>query len=143
MALWGATAIGIFVGYRPPKRLLVSIICHGCRSLGASIFLGLLCLPFVLALFLTSLNLGGGLYAWTNVRVLVTMIVGLVVLIAFGVYEWKGTKTGILHHNMFRGGKNAGRTFFVCVGLIFVEGVMLFSYIIFYPTLYGSLDPSL
>lgn len=88
-----------------------------------------------LTLFLTGLNLGGGLYTWTNARVLATLISGLVVLVGFGLYEWKGTETGILNHELFRGGKAAGRTFAICVSLIFIEGTMLFSYIIFYPVM--------
>lgn len=88
-----------------------------------------------LTLLLVALNLGGELYSWTSARVLATLIIGLGVLVAFGVYEWKGTTTGILHHELFQGGKSKGRTFAQCVLLIFLEGVLLFSYIIFYPTL--------
>lgn len=75
------------------------------------------------------------MFPWTNSRVLSTMVIGLVVFMAFFVYEWKGTKTGILHHELFRGGKSAGRTFAICVGLMFIEGIILFSYVIYYPVL--------
>lgn len=54
-------------------------------------------------------------------------------LIAFGMYEWKGTKTGILHHDLFRGGPNKGRTFALCVALIFMEAVMIFGFALFSP----------
>jgi hypothetical protein len=87
-------------------------------------------------LFLTGLNLGGSIFVWAAAPVLATLIMGIVLLIAFGVYEWKFTKTGILHHDLFRGGKDGGRTFAICVGLIFIEGIMLFAYVIFYPVLY-------
>jgi hypothetical protein len=63
------------------------------------------------------------------------MIIGIVILIGFGVYEWKGTKTGILHHDLFTGGKARGRTFTICVLLIFIEGILLFSVVIFLPTM--------
>mgnify|MGYP001578746503 CR=1 FL=1 len=33
-----------------------------------------------------------------------TMIVGIVTLNAFDIYEWKFTTTGILHHDLFQGG---------------------------------------
>lgn len=66
---------------------------------------------------------------------LATLIVGIVILIAFGIWEWKGTKNGIMNHELFKGGKAQGRTFAICVGLIFIEGIMLFSYIVFYPVL--------
>jgi hypothetical protein len=83
-----------------------------------------------LTLLLTGLSLGGNPWAWSDVRVISTLVVGIVTLVAFGIFEWKGTKTGILHHELF-----ASRTFPVCVSLIFVEGVLLFSIIIFYPAL--------
>ena len=88
-----------------------------------------------LTLFLTGLNLGGGLYSWSNAKPIALIAVGLAIMLGFFIYEWKGTKTGILNHELFRGGKNEGRTFAICVGLIFIEGIMLFSYIIFYPVM--------
>ena len=135
MALWGATAIGTFFGYRPQKRHTRLDHLTIWQKLGHLDLLGFGLLTVGLTLFLTGLNLGSGQFAWTNVRVLATLIVSIVILISFGVYEWKGTKIGILHHDLFRGGKARGQTFAICVGLIFIEGIQLFSYIIFYPTL--------
>ena len=135
MALWGLTAIGIFVGYRPPKRHTRLDHLSFFQKLRHLDLPGFGLLTTGLTLFLTGLNLGGGLYTWTNSRVLATLIVGLVLLAGFGVYEWKGTKNGILNHELFRGGKSAGRTFAICVALIFIEGILLFSYVIFYPVM--------
>lgn len=135
MALWGLTAVCIFVGYRPPTRHTRLDHLSFLQKLRHLDLPGFGLLTTGLTLFLTGLNLGGGLYHWTNVRVLVTLVLGLVILLAFGIYEWKGTKTGILNHDLFQKGKAAGRTFAICVGLIFIEGIMLFSYIIFYPVL--------
>jgi hypothetical protein len=135
MGLWGATAIGILVGYRPPKRHTRLDHLSFWQKLGQLDLPGCGLLTTGLTLFLTGLNLGGGLFSWTNARVLATLITGIIILLSFGVYEWKGTKTGILHHDLFRGGKEAGRTFAICVCLIFIEGIILFSYIIFYPVL--------
>jgi hypothetical protein len=136
MALWGVTSIGIFVGYRPPKRHTRYDHLSFWQKLGRLDLPGTGLLTAGLTLFLTGLNLGGGIFSWSDTPVLATMVVGIVVLIAFGVYEWKLTRTGILHHDLFRGGKNKGRTFAICVGLIFIEGILLFAYVIFYPTLY-------
>lgn len=138
MALWGLTAAGIFVGYRPPKRHTRLDHLTFLQKLRHLDLPGFSLLTIGLTLFLTGLNLGGGLYSWTNVRVLATLVVGLVTLVAFGVYEWKFTQYGILNHELFRGGKSAGRTFALCVGLIFIEGILLFSYIIFYPVMSAS-----
>jgi len=135
MALWGLTALGIFFGYRPPKRHTRLDHLSFMQKLRHLDLPGFGLLTTGLTLFLTGLNLGGGLYAWTNVRVMTTLIVGLVILVGFGLYEWKGTKTGILHHELFRGGRAAGRTFAICVFLIFIEGILLFAYIIFYPVM--------
>jgi uncharacterized membrane protein YidH (DUF202 family) len=135
MAIWGATTLAILIGYRPPKRqtnLSNRPLLQKIESLDLTGF-GLLTVG--LALFLTGLNLGGGQYPWHSAKVLATLIVGIVLLIIFGVYEWKGTKTGIMHHDLFKGGKDRGRTFGICVALIFVEGILLFSNIIFYPIL--------
>ena len=135
MALWGVTAIGIFVGYRPLKRhtrydhlsvwqKIRRLDLPGCGLLMAG-----------LTLFLVGLNLGGGIYNWTAAPVLTTLVIGIVLLIGFGVYEGKFTKTGILHHDLFREGKGGSRTFAICICLIFIEGIVLFAYIIFYPVL--------
>lgn len=135
MAFWGATALGIFLGYRPPKRHTRLDHLSVWQKLGHLDIPGSSLLTIGLSLFLTGLNLGGNLYAWDNSRTLATLIVGIVILIAFGVWEWKGTRNGIMNHELFRGGKARGRTFAICVGLIFIEGIMLFSYIVFYPVL--------
>jgi hypothetical protein len=138
MALWGATAIGLFVGYRPPKRHTRLDHLSVWQKLGRLDLPGCAFLTAGLTLFLTGLNLGGGIFTWSAAPVLATLIVGIMILITFGIYEWKFTKTGILHHDLFHGGKNRGRTFAICVGLIFIEGILLFGYSLFYPVLYVS-----
>jgi MFS family permease len=135
MGLWGAAAVGIFAGYRPPKRHTRLDHLSFWHKLSYLDFVGIFLLTAGLTLFLVGLNLGGSLYAWTNVRVLVTLVPGIAIIILFGVYEWKGTKVGILHHDLFRGGAGAGRTFALCIALIFVEGILLFAFVIFYPVL--------
>lgn len=135
MALWGATAIGLFFGYRPPKRHTRLDHLSLWQKLGRLDLPGCGLLTAGLALLLTGLNLGGSIFEWSNASVLATLVVGIVTLLAFGIYEWKFTKTGILHHDLFRGGENRGRTFAICLGLIFIEGILLFAYVIFYPVL--------
>lgn len=88
-----------------------------------------------LTLYLAGIGLGKNPWAWSNVRILATLILGLVMLLVFGLYEWKGTKSGILDHGLFRGGKNAGKSFAIYVCLMLGEGLLLFSYVIFYPVL--------
>lgn len=133
MGVWCITALGIFAGYRPPKRHTRLEHLSFFQKLQQLDLPGFALLTIGLTLFLTALNLGGALYSWTNARVLSTLVIGLVVLVIFGIWEWKGTSTGILDHKMFQGGKAAGRTFALCLGLMFIEGIMIFSYVIFYP----------
>jgi hypothetical protein len=133
MALWGVTAISLFIGYKPPKRHTDLDHLSIWQKLARLDIPGCILLTAGLVLLLTGLNSGGGLYPWRSTPVLVTLIIGFLCLVAFSIYEWKFTKTGILHHDLFHGGKSGGRTFAICVGLIFIEGILLFSYIIFYP----------
>ncbi|KAJ9602586.1 hypothetical protein H2200_012779 [Cladophialophora chaetospira] len=128
MAIWGTTALCILFGYRPPRRRLDNSTFW--QKIAQIDLIGCGLLTTGLTLFLTALNLGGGLYTWTNARVLATLVTGIAILGLFAGYEWKGTKTGILHHDLF-----AVRTFPLCVGLIMLENFMGFSYIVFYSTL--------
>lgn len=136
MALWGATAIGIFFGYRPPMRYTRFDHLSIWEKIGTLDLLGCGLITVGLTLVLTGLNLGGGLYAWTDARTLSTLVVGIVFCIFFGIFEWKGTSSGILHHDLFRNGKANSRTFTICSCLFGVEAILMFSFTIFYPILY-------
>ena len=131
MAFWGATGFGILIGYRPPKRHTRLDHLSFWAKVSHLDLPGFALFAAGLSLFLVGLYLGGDQYAWTNARVLGTMVTGLVILVCFGLYEWKGTSKGFLDHTLFRG--KEGRTFGIGVWLIFVEGIMLFSYVVFYP----------
>lgn len=85
-----------------------------------------------LTLFSVGLSLGGGLYPWSNARTISTIVIGFVVLVAFGLYEWKGTDHGVLSHELFRGGKSRGRNYAILNGLMVVEAVLGFPFIVFY-----------
>jgi MFS family permease len=134
MALWGAAVIGIVIGYRPPKRHTRLDHLSFWEKLGRLDLPGMGLLSAGLSLLLTGLTLGDNPWEWTNVRVLTTLIIGIVLLIAFALYEWKGTSTGILHHELF-----ARRTFPISIILMFIEGILLFSIVVFYPALTANL----
>lgn len=135
MGLWGGSALGILFGYRPPVRktyydhlsfmqkvFALDLVGNGLLIAGA---------PLVIA----GLNLGGNPYPWTSARTLAPLIVGIVCMITFAVYESWGTKTGVLHHDLFRGGKHVGGAFAILCILFFLEGAMFFSIAIWYPVL--------
>lgn len=135
MALWGASGVGIAIGYRPPKRHTHLDHIRLWQKIGHLDLPGFGLLTAGLSLFLVGLSLGGAQYPWINGRVLGTIITGLIVLVGIGVYEWRGTARGILSHDLFRGEGTMGRTFAISVWLLFAEGILLFSYIVFFPIL--------
>lgn len=135
MALWGVTAACILIGYKPPKRHTRYDHLSLAQKIKALDLPGVSLFAAGLTLFLVGLNLGGGLFPWTDKKVLTTLVVGIVSLVGFGVYECLATKTGMVHHNLFRGGRSFGSAFATFLALIFIEGIMLFAYIIFYPVL--------
>ncbi|KAH7121484.1 fungal trichothecene efflux pump [Dactylonectria macrodidyma] len=55
-----------------------------------------------LTLFLVGINFGGNPYEWTSGTVLGTLVFGVFLLVIFGLWEWKGTSTGILPHAVFQ-----------------------------------------
>jgi hypothetical protein len=135
-AVWGAAAIGIIFGYRPPKRHTNLDHLSFWQKVGTLDLPGFGLLTAGLTLFSVGLSLGGGLYPWANAHTLATLIIGFVILVGFGMYEWKGTQNGILSHDLFRGGKNKGRVFAICNGLMIVESILGFPFIVFYSMVY-------
>jgi hypothetical protein len=131
-AVWGAGALGICFGYRPPKRHTRMDHLSFWQKLAHLDLPGMSLFVIGLTLFSVGLSLGGGLYSWTSGVVLSTIIIGFVGLIAFGIYEWKGTKTGIVSHELFRGGKNRGRIFAICLGIMAIEAILAFPFFVFY-----------
>lgn len=76
-------------------------------------------------LILLSLDWAPDTYAYSNPHVAVTLSVGLVTLVAFGLYEWKGRPDGLIAHAYFKNGPNfALSTFaFGVEGWIFYSAV--------------------
>ena len=135
MGLWGLAGLGVIVGYNPPKRPTKHDHLTFLQKLGCVDLIGGFLLTAGLTMVLVALNLGGVTDPWKSSKVLVPLILGVVVSGAFGIYEWKGTTTGLLPHEMFSMGSPYKRTLIVCFLLITIEGAMLFSYVIFYPVM--------
>lgn len=135
MAIWGLTAFGIFFAYRPPKRHTRLDHLSFMQRIKRPDLLGCSLLTAGLTLLLTGIDLGGGLFTWKSAPVLAILIIGIILLVLYGVYEWRFTKTGISDHGLCQGGKNRGRTFAICIALMLIEGVMTFAFILFYPVL--------
>lgn len=131
--MWGFCALVVFFSYRPPKRHTRLDHLSFFQKMRYIDLIGCALILAGLTLLLTSLNLGGNEYSWSNFRVLLTMLLGIGGLVAFGFYEWKGTDHGLLNHELFEPGR--ARMFTICILLIFIEGVIVFAFIIFYPAL--------
>lgn len=95
------TFVLLLIFYRPMPRPNLEGLSVWVRVLRMD-WLGLLLACAGCALFLVGINYGGNPYEWSSGIVLGTMISGLGLLIAFGLWEWKGTTTGILPHAVFR-----------------------------------------
>ena len=133
MAMWGFCSIVLFLCYRPPPR-------HGrydhlsfWGKIRRCDIPGSILVTAGGTFILTGLSLGENPWPWNNARVVSTLVIGAVLLIAFGLYEWKGTSEGIAHHDLFK----RGRTYGVLVVLMFIEGIGIFTFV--GPTVFQSL----
>ncbi|KEF62747.1 uncharacterized protein A1O9_00720 [Exophiala aquamarina CBS 119918] len=142
-ALWGLSTVTLFVGYRPPKR-------H-TRYQNYSLWQKVLTLDLTgfflftagLTLLLASISVGAGSFAWSSANFLAPFLASIAVLAALGVWEWKGTSTGMFHHDIFSSVNLSGRRFILSALLIAFEGLLLFSIVVFVPMLSAvfSSDP--
>lgn len=135
MGLWALTIGGIMVGYRPPKRHALFDHLSFAQKLGRTDFIGSGFLASGLTLLITGLTMGGAQFPWGDARIVVLLVVGVVLLVGFGLWEWKGTDSGIFHHDLFRGDRGMARSFALCLFLMFLEGAVFFSILVFYPIL--------
>ncbi|CAK1364172.1 unnamed protein product [Cercospora beticola] len=136
MALWGFSVVGILFGYLPPKR--TSDASTLMNKLGRIDWVGSALLTAAIALFVAGFNLVS-VFAWSSAKVLGPLVSGVAAFIIFGLYEAFGTKTGILPHELFRGGGRHGWAFAIFCFLFFIEGVTFFALVTFYPVMTNAL----
>jgi MFS family permease len=74
-----------------------------------------------LCLFLVGLHYGNNPYPWDSAKVLATMIVGVLCILIFIAWEWKGTPVGLLRHDMFE-----HRNYAVTLLATFTSGMVFF-----------------
>lgn len=84
-------------------------------------WLGVFLIASGLTIFLVGLESGGNPKPWVSAEVLSCLIIGFILLVAFCLWEWKGTTTGILAHSLF-----SHPNFAVTLALNFVGGMVLF-----------------
>ncbi|OAL42841.1 MFS general substrate transporter [Pyrenochaeta sp. DS3sAY3a] len=137
--LWGITAIGVLIGYLPPKRIMErSTIIANLKRID---WIGSAILTAAITLFVVGFNFES-VYGWSSGQVLGPLISGVVLFVAFGVYESYGTNTGIIPHELFSGNRKNGWAILNFAVLFFIEGATFFSIVTFYPAMTNALFTS-
>ncbi|KAH9211206.1 major facilitator superfamily domain-containing protein [Leptodontidium sp. 2 PMI_412] len=119
---FAATVIGLFLFYHPKRdsdfpKMSWKRIAWECDPIGSFLFI------VSATLMLLALDWAGGVYPWKDAHVVAPLTVGLVTLVAFAIYEWKGRDDGLVAHVFFKGGPN----FALSVFAFAVEGWIFYS----------------
>jgi hypothetical protein len=78
---------------------------------------------------LVAIQCGGYTHSWKSAYVLSTLIIGFLLMAAFGLWEWKGAKYPIVPHEIFVGQQTVG----VALLIAMVSGMNFYSMLNFYP----------
>ncbi|KAH7355926.1 major facilitator superfamily domain-containing protein [Pyrenochaeta sp. MPI-SDFR-AT-0127] len=122
VGLHGFTSLGIFLFYWPKKRtdyprMTFKEWTWACDPIGSTLLMA------SATLMLLALNWAGGAYKWSSPHVCANLVVGIVIFIAFCLYEWKGRSDGIVAHVFFTGGPN----FLLSTFAFTIEGWIFYS----------------
>ncbi|KAF1938363.1 MFS general substrate transporter [Clathrospora elynae] len=122
VALHGITSLGLFAFYWPKKRTEYPRMSFkqwtwACDPIGS------LLLVAAATLMLLALNWAGGAYRWSSPHVCANLAVGILLLISFCLYEWKGRSDGIVAHVFFSTGPN----FWLSTFAFAIEGWIYYS----------------
>jgi len=91
-----------------------------------------------LTLFLVALQSGGYTHAWTSAYVLCTLIIGLLLIAGWVVYEWKFARYPMIPHELFRGQRIVALAYVIA----FAAGMNFFSILNFFPiTFHNVYEP--
>ena len=116
--IWNSISfIGIAIFYFPTSQTRA----HGKTAkeiLGKIDYIGGFLSITGLVLFLVALQAGGYSHPWTSAYVLVTLIIGILLIFAFVVWEWRFARNPMIPHEMFSGQKIVGMAY----GIAFVAG---------------------
>ncbi|CZR54295.1 uncharacterized protein PAC_04179 [Phialocephala subalpina] len=119
---FAATVLGLFFFYHPKKesdfpKMSWKKVVWACDPIGSLLFI------VSATLMLLALDWAGGVYKWHDAHVVAPLTVGLVALVGFAVYEWKGREDGLVAHIFFKNGPNFGLSVFAFA----VEGWIFYS----------------
>lgn len=108
--------------YNPaPRDLQLSLTLR--EKLRRLDWVGFALLTTGVVLFCIGLSWALNPYSWKDPHVLAPLIVGIVLMIALGIYEIWFEKEGIFHHDLFKKDRN----FALALGCIFMEGTAFFA----------------
>ncbi|KAK4185751.1 major facilitator superfamily domain-containing protein [Podospora australis] len=120
-AFHGATSLGLLLFYWPPKverpRVTFREVFWSIDPIGSFLFVT------SATLMLLGLDWAAGSYEWSDAHVAAPLSVGLVLLVLFGLYEWKGRNDGLVAHVFFHRDAN----FALSVFAFAVEGWIFYS----------------
>ncbi|KAH8706051.1 putative major facilitator superfamily transporter [Talaromyces proteolyticus] len=141
--LWIALIVngtgGIFLALTYfPKRVSQSRLSKK-EILGQVDYIGAFLSIVGLTLSLVALQSGGYTYPWKSSHVLCPLIIGILLIVAFFLWEWKGAKNPMVPREIFAGQGIVGLVF----GIAFVSGMNFYAELNFLPLLYTNVfDPT-
>lgn len=94
--------IGVLLCYHPPPRHNVDGLSRG-EILRRIDFVGAFLSISGVTLFLVGLQAGGYQFPWTSAKVLAPLIIGIILLLAFPVWELYGPEYPIVPKEIFQG----------------------------------------
>ncbi|KAI0860576.1 major facilitator superfamily domain-containing protein [Xylaria cubensis] len=122
-AFHGITSLGLLLFYFPPKqdlkksKMSIRDYVWACDPVGSALFIS------SATLLLLALDWAGGAYGWSDAHVAVPLSLGLVLLVGFAGYEWRGRSDGLVAHVFFQQNAN----FVYAVFAFAVEGWIFYS----------------
>lgn len=138
-AVFALAILGCFFGYNPPRRELQATPLK--KKLLALDWVGYFLVCPGVVLFEVSLSWSQNPYPWDSAHVLAPLLIGISLLIAFVIYEWKFKTDGMLNHALWTS-RNLG----LSMGIIFVEGFVFFAgnqYLGYQASIFNGYDPLL
>lgn len=122
-----ASSILCFGFYNPPPRE-AQVALSTREKLRRLDWIGIGTFSPGLTLFCVGLAWSQNPYTWSDAHILAPFIIGVVLLIAFILYEWRWKSDGMLHHGLFK-----NRNFPISLAIAFAEGLSFFTCNNYYP----------
>ena len=129
VAIWNVLTLAIIAFfYRPPPRVNALGLSRR-EMIGRIDFVGGALITTGLVFFLISLNWGGQVYPWQSAHVLSFLIIGICLMIGFGLWERYGARYPLFPPRMVY----APRPFFCMLFVIFAAGINFVPLVVFWP----------